>query len=87
MSWLSPVQWAKWTWSAVTGAAGDDGQTRSKDDGGDNSDSEGTFETPEAESPGVVKLLSQLDNCNRTGEFAQADPGLLDQLNSVTPEQ
>ncbi|GAA6224810.1 transforming acidic coiled-coil-containing protein 1 isoform X2 [Lates japonicus] len=66
MSWLSPVQWAKWTWSAVTGAAGDDGQTRSKDDGGDNSDSEGTFETPEAESPGVVKLLSQLDNCNRT---------------------
>ncbi|XP_026178575.1 transforming acidic coiled-coil-containing protein 1 isoform X2 [Mastacembelus armatus] len=30
------------------------------------SDSEGTFETPEAESPGVVKLLSQLDNSNLT---------------------
>ncbi|XP_035514477.1 transforming acidic coiled-coil-containing protein 1-like isoform X3 [Morone saxatilis] len=30
------------------------------------SDSEGTFETPEAESPGVVKLLSQLDNSNHT---------------------
>ncbi|KAG7280902.1 hypothetical protein CRUP_009188, partial [Coryphaenoides rupestris] len=25
MSWLSPVQWAKWTWSAVTGAPGDEG--------------------------------------------------------------
>nr|XP_057927542.1 transforming acidic coiled-coil-containing protein 1-like isoform X2 [Doryrhamphus excisus] len=57
MSWLSPVQWAKWTWSAVTGVAGDDGQ---QDD--NNSDSEGTFETPEVESPGVVKLLSELDN-------------------------
>ncbi|CAB1460366.1 unnamed protein product [Pleuronectes platessa] len=31
------------------------------------SDSEGTFETPEAESPGLVKLLNQLDNCNHTG--------------------
>uniref|UniRef100_A0A3Q3XJC0 Transforming acidic coiled-coil-containing protein C-terminal domain-containing protein n=1 Tax=Mola mola TaxID=94237 RepID=A0A3Q3XJC0_MOLML len=31
MSWLSPVQWAKWTWSAVTGAAGDEGQPRSQD--------------------------------------------------------
>nr|XP_019956623.1 PREDICTED: transforming acidic coiled-coil-containing protein 1 isoform X4 [Paralichthys olivaceus] len=32
-----------------------------------SSDSEGAFETPEAESPGVVKLLNQLDNCNHTG--------------------
>ncbi|XP_053725956.1 transforming acidic coiled-coil-containing protein 1-like isoform X2 [Synchiropus splendidus] len=31
------------------------------------SDSEGTFETPEAESPGVVKLLDQLNNCENTG--------------------
>ncbi|XP_041855357.1 transforming acidic coiled-coil-containing protein 1-like isoform X3 [Melanotaenia boesemani] len=30
------------------------------------SDSEGTFETPEAESPGVVKLMGQLDNSNQT---------------------
>ncbi|XP_060894047.1 transforming acidic coiled-coil-containing protein 1-like isoform X1 [Labrus mixtus] len=68
MSWLSPVQWAKWTWSAVTGSGGDnEGQPGSKDDGEDNSDSEGTFETPEAESPGVVKLLSQLDNSNQSG--------------------
>ncbi|XP_056275755.1 transforming acidic coiled-coil-containing protein 1-like isoform X2 [Pseudoliparis swirei] len=61
MSWLSPVQWAKWTWSAVTGAAGDEGSKRE-----DNSDSEGAFDTPEAESPGVVKLLSQLDNSTHT---------------------
>ncbi|XP_019956621.1 transforming acidic coiled-coil-containing protein 1 isoform X4 [Paralichthys olivaceus] len=67
MSWLSPVQWAKWTWSAVTGGAGEDGHPRVKDAGEDNSDSEGAFETPEAESPGVVKLLNQLDNCNHTG--------------------
>ncbi|XP_054466524.1 transforming acidic coiled-coil-containing protein 1-like isoform X2 [Anoplopoma fimbria] len=66
MSWLSPVQWAKWTWSAVTRGAGDEGQPRSKDDGEDNSDSEGNFGTPEAESPGVVNLLSQLDNSNHT---------------------
>ncbi|KAL3063156.1 hypothetical protein OYC64_002855 [Pagothenia borchgrevinki] len=67
MSWLSPVQWAKWTWSAVTGVAGEEGQPLSKDGGEYNSDSEGTFETPEAESPGVVKHLSQLDNSNYTG--------------------
>ncbi|CAI5650467.1 transforming acidic coiled-coil-containing protein 1 isoform X3 [Oreochromis niloticus] len=30
------------------------------------SDSEGTFETPEAESPSVVKLLGQLDNSSHT---------------------
>ncbi|XP_041643940.1 transforming acidic coiled-coil-containing protein 1-like [Cheilinus undulatus] len=66
MSWLSPVQWAKWTWSAVTGSGGEDGQPGSKEDGEDNSDSEGTFETPEAESPGVVKLLTQLDNSNQS---------------------
>lgn len=60
MSWLSPVQWAKWTWSAVTGGAGDE----AKDEGEANSDSEGTFETPEAESPEMAKLLGQLDNSN-----------------------
>lgn len=36
-----------------------------------SSDSEGTFETPEAESPSVVKLLGQLDNSNHSGEIAQ----------------
>ncbi|XP_062274296.1 transforming acidic coiled-coil-containing protein 1-like isoform X1 [Scomber scombrus] len=69
MSWLSPVQWAKWTWSAVTGAVGEDGQMEqpgAKDDRDVNSDSEGTFETPEAESPCVVNLLSQLENSNHS---------------------
>lgn len=64
MSWLSPVQWAKWTWSAVTGGAGDDGQRTGREEKEDNSDSEGTFETPEAESPVVVNLLNQLENSN-----------------------
>lgn len=67
MSWLSPVQWAKWTWSAVTGVSGDDGQPGAQDhDEGNNSDSEGTFGTPEAESPGVEKILATLDNSNHT---------------------
>lgn len=50
----------------MTGGVGDEGQPRSKDDGEDNSDSEGNFETPEAESPCVVNLLSQLENSNHT---------------------
>ncbi|XP_075889307.1 transforming acidic coiled-coil-containing protein 1-like isoform X1 [Nelusetta ayraudi] len=67
MSWLSPVQWAKWTWSAVTGVSGDDGQPEAQDhDEGNNSDSEGTFGTPEAESPGVEKILAKLDNSSHT---------------------
>ncbi|XP_048685252.1 transforming acidic coiled-coil-containing protein 1 isoform X4 [Caretta caretta] len=61
---LSPVQWAKWTWSAVRGGGAGDGE----DGGADqeieeddsqaetkslsfSSDSEGNFETPEAETP------------------------------------
>ncbi|XP_029618988.1 transforming acidic coiled-coil-containing protein 1 isoform X3 [Salmo trutta] len=67
MSWgslLSPVQWAKWTWSAVRGGGeeeGEDGAPGTKDEGG-NSDSEGNFETPVAESPGLQNDLTQLDN-------------------------
>lgn len=44
----------------MTGGAGDE----ARDEGEANSDSEGTFETPEAESPDVGKLLGQLDNSN-----------------------
>ncbi|XP_027030545.1 transforming acidic coiled-coil-containing protein 1 isoform X2 [Tachysurus fulvidraco] len=65
MSWLSPVQWAKWTWSAMKGAEEDelenDVQNREMEDDDDDeeeersqsfsSDSEGHFETPETESP------------------------------------
>ncbi|XP_057688125.1 transforming acidic coiled-coil-containing protein 1-like isoform X1 [Corythoichthys intestinalis] len=80
MSWLSPVQWAKWTWSAVTGGSGDDGH----DD--DNSDSEGTYETPEVESPSVVNLLSQLDNATNTDQFVHknCNQDEVDALNNLT---
>ncbi|XP_077570861.1 transforming acidic coiled-coil-containing protein 1-like isoform X1 [Stigmatopora nigra] len=81
MSWLSPVQWAKWTWSAVTGGSGDDVH----DDY--NSDSEGTYETPEAESTGVVNLLNQLDNSTHTDhQFIQKNCSQdeVDALDNVT---
>ncbi|XP_038240787.1 transforming acidic coiled-coil-containing protein 1 isoform X6 [Dermochelys coriacea] len=61
---LSPVQWAKWTWSAVRGGGAGDGedggveQEIEEDDSqaetkslSFSSDSEGNFETPEAETP------------------------------------
>ncbi|XP_051541660.1 transforming acidic coiled-coil-containing protein 1-like isoform X2 [Myxocyprinus asiaticus] len=73
MSWLSPVQWAKWTWTAVRGGGEEEGETDSRMDDellteevqealkrdqeedershGCSSDSEGQFETPEAETP------------------------------------
>ncbi|XP_019911332.2 transforming acidic coiled-coil-containing protein 1 isoform X1 [Esox lucius] len=74
MSWLSPVSWAKWTWTAVRGAG--EGESADEEEGleakekdarlpsyreqeeevedrsqGYSSDSEGHFETPEAQSP------------------------------------
>ncbi|XP_068776721.1 transforming acidic coiled-coil-containing protein 1 isoform X2 [Struthio camelus] len=60
---LSPVQWAKWTWSAVRGGAAAGGEDGGGERGGEDdsqaeskslgfsSDSEGNFETPEAETP------------------------------------
>ncbi|KAL0978192.1 hypothetical protein UPYG_G00167300 [Umbra pygmaea] len=72
MSWLSPVSWAKWTWTAVRGAGeGEDVEEEEEGQGvkeedvqppcewereeersqGYSSDSEGHFETPEAQSP------------------------------------
>ncbi|POI32864.1 hypothetical protein CIB84_003384, partial [Bambusicola thoracicus] len=68
---LSPVQWARWTWSAVRGGGGPDGVDggvggdaeeeikspgfrqvhRAPGTGGRGSDSEGNYETPEAETP------------------------------------
>ncbi|XP_060765146.1 transforming acidic coiled-coil-containing protein 1 isoform X1 [Neoarius graeffei] len=64
MSWLSPVQWAKWTWSAMKGAGEDEleengvqNREMEEDDEEEersqsfSSDSEGQFETPETESP------------------------------------
>ncbi|XP_063753527.1 transforming acidic coiled-coil-containing protein 1-like isoform X2 [Eleginops maclovinus] len=63
------------------------------------SDSEGTFGTPDAESPGVVKHLSQLDNSNHTvtnhfldnnsnqgiGPVSSPDVDSLNNLSSSTP--
>ncbi|KAM3927135.1 transforming acidic coiled-coil-containing protein 1 isoform 4-T4 [Leptodactylus fuscus] len=46
---LSPVQWAKWTWSAVRGSGGETADDEEEQDSG--SDSEGNFDTPEAETP------------------------------------
>uniref|UniRef100_A0A8C7EZ38 Transforming acidic coiled-coil-containing protein C-terminal domain-containing protein n=1 Tax=Oncorhynchus kisutch TaxID=8019 RepID=A0A8C7EZ38_ONCKI len=70
MSWgslLSPVQWAKWTWSAVRGGGEDEGEEGAPGtNDGENSDSEGNFETPEAESPGLLNDLTQLDNSAHT---------------------
>ncbi|XP_055017717.1 transforming acidic coiled-coil-containing protein 1 isoform X2 [Boleophthalmus pectinirostris] len=43
-----------------------------------NSDSEGAFDTPEAESPGVAKVLTQLDNSNHTAPY-DASNHFLDQ--------
>ncbi|XP_051923831.1 transforming acidic coiled-coil-containing protein 1-like isoform X2 [Hippocampus zosterae] len=50
------------------------------------SDSEGTYETPEAESPGVVKLLSQLDNSTHTDQDVDENSSLdeFDALNNLT---
>ncbi|KAJ8285948.1 hypothetical protein GJAV_G00032810 [Gymnothorax javanicus] len=91
MSWsmLSPVQWAKWTWSAVRGG-GEEGQQveeggQSKDDeelfqeeeksGGCSSDSEGNFETPEAETPvhGPLKSAGDLVNNSTASNSALLD--------------
>ncbi|KAM6979640.1 transforming acidic coiled-coil-containing protein 1-like [Aplochiton taeniatus] len=87
MSWLSPVSWAKWTWTAVRGAEeGDEDGFEARDDGlaggepgeeeGEEeeqrsqgfrrvygSDSEGHFETPEAQSPvhGPLRAPQELE--------------------------
>ncbi|XP_077417927.1 transforming acidic coiled-coil-containing protein 1-like isoform X2 [Vanacampus margaritifer] len=50
------------------------------------SDSEGTYETPEAESPGVVNLLNQLDNSGHTDQFVDKNSSQdeVDALNNLT---
>ncbi|XP_028301965.1 transforming acidic coiled-coil-containing protein 1 isoform X2 [Gouania willdenowi] len=66
MSWLSPVSWAKWTWTAMKGGEEDEegqetieetqqcGQKQEEEEErsqGCSSDSDGHFETPEAVTP------------------------------------
>ncbi|KAM6369687.1 transforming acidic coiled-coil-containing protein 1 isoform 2-T2 [Pluvialis apricaria] len=76
---LSPVQWARWTWSAVRGGGGPEGEdggaaaaAAAEEDSaaegtalGFSSDSEGNFETPEAETP----------TCSPLKEFCEPPPG------------
>ncbi|XP_074930758.1 transforming acidic coiled-coil-containing protein 1 isoform X4 [Phalacrocorax aristotelis] len=77
---LSPVQWARWTWSAVRGGGspeGEDGGAAEEEEEeeedlpaegtalGFSSDSEGNFETPEAETPTRSPLK----------EFCEPPPG------------
>ncbi|XP_052607825.1 transforming acidic coiled-coil-containing protein 1 isoform X3 [Peromyscus californicus insignis] len=74
---LSPVQWAKWTWSAVRGAGageeeagGPEGDPPEEEEDSQaetkslsfSSDSEGNFETPEAETPIKSPLKESFDS-------------------------
>ncbi|XP_060898142.1 transforming acidic coiled-coil-containing protein 1 isoform X2 [Labrus mixtus] len=66
MSWLSPVSWAKWTWTAVRGGEEEEEASGEREQFGErgeeeeeeeerslscSSDSEGHFDTPEAATP------------------------------------
>ncbi|XP_059100300.1 transforming acidic coiled-coil-containing protein 1 isoform X2 [Peromyscus eremicus] len=74
---LSPVQWAKWTWSAVRGAGAGEEEAGGPPEGDPeeeedsqaetkslsfSSDSEGNFETPEAETPIRSPLRESCDS-------------------------
>ncbi|KAK1154176.1 hypothetical protein AOXY_G28973 [Acipenser oxyrinchus oxyrinchus] len=88
---LSPVQWAKWTWSAVRGGGegGEEEAAEEEDLSAEeekslscSSDSEGNFETPEAETPvhAPLKDLSEelLDNSpSKRAELLENDEQLI----------
>ncbi|XP_032269258.1 transforming acidic coiled-coil-containing protein 1 isoform X1 [Phoca vitulina] len=94
---LSPVQWAKWTWSAVRGggagedeAGGPEGDPEEEDSQAEtkslsfSSDSEGNFETPEAETPIRSPLKKSCDSSlglagrgAKTQESQEADEQLV----------
>ncbi|XP_032630470.1 transforming acidic coiled-coil-containing protein 1 [Chelonoidis abingdonii] len=100
---LSPVQWAKWTWSAVRGGGagdGEDGGVEREIEEDDSqaetkslsfsSDSEGNFETPEAETPvrSPVKEISDpllgLDVAEaRTQELCEDDEQLVAEISET----
>nr|XP_020020005.1 transforming acidic coiled-coil-containing protein 1 isoform X3 [Castor canadensis] len=92
---LSPVQWAKWTWSAVRGggggedeAGGPEGDPEEEDSQAEtkslsfSSDSEGNFETPEAETPITSPLK---ESCNSS--LGLAGPGSKTQESQEADEQ
>ncbi|XP_058869577.1 transforming acidic coiled-coil-containing protein 1 isoform X1 [Acipenser ruthenus] len=88
---LSPVQWAKWTWSAVRGGGegGEEEAAEEEDLSAEeekslscSSDSEGNFETPEAETPvhAPLKDFSEelLDNSpSKRAELLENDEQLI----------
>ncbi|XP_048186890.1 transforming acidic coiled-coil-containing protein 1 isoform X2 [Perognathus longimembris pacificus] len=107
---LSPVQWAKWTWSAVRGGGGGEEEEEEearapRGDPGEearaprgapeeedsraearslsfSSDSEGNFETPEAETPIKSPLKESCDS-----QPGLADPGSRTQESQEAEEQ
>ncbi|CAI9619095.1 unnamed protein product [Staurois parvus] len=82
---LSPVQWAKWTWSAVRGGAGEEG-TEDEDDHGQESgsDSEGNFDTPEAETPISSPLKEPIRESDKVVTELLSDLTLNDNNNLLT---
>uniref|UniRef100_A0A3Q4GDJ1 Transforming acidic coiled-coil-containing protein C-terminal domain-containing protein n=1 Tax=Neolamprologus brichardi TaxID=32507 RepID=A0A3Q4GDJ1_NEOBR len=65
MSWLSPVQWAKWTWSAVTGGSADDGQPAHCKLHDDHHGDHATDEEKLASSVGVKPEKDQNSECRK----------------------
>lgn len=62
MSWLSPVSWAKWTWTAVRGAEGDDEEGQEASEQGERrgerrDDDEEEEEEEEERSQGCRQVL------------------------------
>ncbi|XP_062068748.1 transforming acidic coiled-coil-containing protein 1 isoform X6 [Lepus europaeus] len=104
---LSPVQWAKWTWSAVRGggagedeAGGPEGDPEEEDSQAEtkslsfSSDSEGNFETPEAETPIKSPLKESCDSSSelagpgaRTQESQEADEQLIAEVVEKCPSE
>ncbi|XP_048114130.1 transforming acidic coiled-coil-containing protein 1 isoform X2 [Alosa alosa] len=98
MSWLSPVSWAKWTWSAVRGGAGEGEEAPQEasevdapeaDDErsqGFSSDSEGHFETPEAETPVHPSMKFPGGGLETTADPSLEDEGQMTQGTAEVPK-
>ncbi|KAL4609559.1 transforming acidic coiled-coil-containing protein 1-like isoform X3 [Arapaima gigas] len=101
MSWsmLSPMQWAKWTWSAVRGGVEEEeagqgavGEVKEekvsfheeeKSQGFRQvSDSEGHFETPEAQTP----VHSPLRASGELEDITISSPGVLENVQQLIPD-
>ncbi|KAF7668577.1 hypothetical protein LDENG_00002020 [Lucifuga dentata] len=101
MSWLSPVSWAKWTWTAVRGGEeeeGEMGQEPNKEgeqhgereeeedkSQGCSSDSEGHFDTPEAATPIHTPLTIPEELENNNTDSGKTDVQQEEHLMMVGP--